>query len=222
MAIQSELVRIRKKFRKRFPDTDLHHPIPTSRIPRNLSEEKQDEIRLIVFPYDADAHDASHHLLSNLRIDQIWMMLEPIHRSIFETVERYIQPWWIVNCELESGDYKQRTSFEKSKRFRFEKLLEIKQLRSLWSRAFGGEDPVTAQNILEIMMLFMVFGEDILDKDTLFDNGNLQHFFENSLPEGYRQWASNTLFGGGGSVHGVRSKLVNILSKNDFYSSRIL
>ena len=221
MALQPKLVEIRKEFRRIFPNEDLHHPFPTSRIPRIWSEERKEEIVLIVSPYEEKGHDAYHHLFSNLRIDQLWSKLAKIHNDIFFTNRGYISPWWLHGCELESGTHRQIASFHISKKGRIGKALEVRQLQSLWSRAFGGEDLITAENLLKIMMLFIVFGVELLDTDKLFENGNFQDFFEKNR-SGYRLWAQEILFGKGGSVQGNRSQLVSMLNKNHFYSSKLL
>lgn len=221
-SVLSESVLIRKKYGKVFPGTSLHHPIPTSRIPKTWPKEEKAVIELMTFPYDRKAHGAYHPLLWNLRIDQVWNLRLQIHFSIFEIDADYTKEWWKEYCELESGIEKQRRAFEKEKRERLAKSIETKQLRSLWKRTFGGEDLATAENLLEIMMLFMVFGTEILNKDTLFNNGNLSNFFEKNQAKGYKFWASQVLFGEGGSDQGKRSKIVSILNKNRYYSSKIL
>ena len=69
-----------------------------------------------LFPYDKKAHRDYHFVLSNLKINQVWNLLDEIHRSIFESGEDYIKPWWYEFCELENGTLKQKESFAESKR----------------------------------------------------------------------------------------------------------
>ncbi len=210
---------LRKKYGRRFPGTDLHHPIPTSRLPKSFSKEEKENNNRLVFPYIKRSHRTYHILFWNLRIDEVWNILDRIHSSIFETDKEHIHQWWIEGCDLEGGKEKQKNDFQKSKFAKIGKMVRTAQLESLWSRTFGGEDLVTAENLLKMMMLFMVFGSKLLDQEELFDNGNLQDFFEGNTATGYQLWAFKTLFGEGGSVQGIKSKMAAILNANDFYSS---
>ena len=172
----------------------------------------------MVFPYLKKNHRAYHALFWNLRIDQIWNNLEDIHRSIFNTDKEEICEWWKKDCDLELGNFFERARFNRERQNHLARPVKIIHLRDLWFRTFGGEDLATAENLLKIMMLFMVFGPMMLDQDGLFDNGNLSDFFENTKPTEYRFWASQTLFGEGGSVQGIKSKIAGILNKNRLYS----
>ncbi len=212
------LKKIRKLYSKLYPGTDLHHPIPVSRIPSPHDSAEALDNRMIVFPYDVRAHPAFHALTWNLRIDQVWNDLGQIHRSIFETKDDKMRQWWIEACDLESGDFFKRSDFYDRKSRKIKELLETKHLRNVWFRSFGSEDLSTAENLMKIMMLFMVFGPKMVDKKKLFNNGNMKDFFENNQANSYQLWAFETLFGDGGSIQGIKSKIAHILNKNKFYS----
>lgn len=217
MAVSPDSENLGNKYSKVFPGTNRHHPIPVSRIPCSVGRREARENDLIVFPYLTKAHRAYHALFWNLRIDQVWSDLSKIHFSIFCTGEE-IYEWWLEGCDLESADsIFDQMMFARDKQNRLSRKVGAAHLRNLWFRAFGGEDLATAENFLKLMMLFMVFGSKMLDQDKLFDNGNLSHFFENTRPSGSRLWAFKNLFGDGGSVQGIKSKMSRVLNKNKFY-----
>ena len=214
----ASLKELRRLYVKRFPGTDMHHLVPVSRISKSMNGVEASTNRLLVFPYNREAHAAYHILFWNLRIDQVWAVLERVHHSIFSTCEDNIKQWWIEGCNLESGNYFLRKDFYQRRTERLNQLIETRHLQNVWLRAFGGEDLATAENLLKIMMLFMIFGHRMADQKELFDNGNLTDFFENTKPIDYRFWAFHTIFGEGGSTQGIKSKMAHILSKNRFYS----
>lgn len=218
MAKSPDLADLIKRYSSIFPGTNRHHPMPVSRMPRSSTREDVYENNAMVFPYKKKAHRAYHALFWNMRIDQVWDNLEDIHNSIFNTDDEEISEWWKGSCDLESGDFFERTKFISERDNRLLQSIRIAHLQSLWLRTFGGEDLVTAENLLKIMMLFMIFGPRIVDSDELFDNGNLSNFFENTKLTRYRLWAFQTLFGEGGSMRGIKSKISNILSRDRFYS----
>ena len=162
------LMEIRKKYALIFPDSNLHHLIPTSR--------QGDGSEFNLFPYKKESHLDYHFIFWNLRVDQVWDMLEDIHCSIFESKTNYIYCWWYGFCELEKGTFKEREKFEKNKQKFLAKLMPVKTLQRRWEGAFSGYDLSTASKLMKIMLLFMIFG-------TLFDAVHLSFLaFLVSLP----------------------------------------
>lgn len=205
------LKKIRKKYASRFPDFDLHHMVPRS---RNGSGSEFN-----LFPYDERAHSDYHFLFWNLRIDQVWDMLGQIHNSIFESEKNYTTQWWLEHCELDKGTVKHKQEFEKRKQDRLVKPVSVRLLQVNWIGIFGGPDLITAEEFLKLMMLFMVFGTKTIDANTLFNNGNLIEFFEDSpCNSGDRLWAFEICFGNGGTTHGMKSKIASILNRHRNYS----
>jgi hypothetical protein len=171
-----------------------------------------------LFPYKEGAHSDYHYVFWNLTIVQVWEMLEKIHDSIFQSKGDYIIPWWYEFCELENGDWRQRESFDKGKRERIKKHVSVKLLQRNWIGAFGGHELVTAREFMKVMFLFVVFGTKITDRSSLFNNGNLADFFEESPCTKNRFLAFQICFGKGGKVQAMKSKIAKILNKNSFYS----
>ena len=204
------LTELRRIYAPIFPGANLHHMVPTSRNGGGS------EFNL--FPYDKRTHGSYHDVLWNLKVDEVWSLLDGIHHSIFESDEDYIKPWWYAFCDLDKGTLRQRELFTKDKINALEKPLSTDVLSRRWERAFGGQDLSTARGFMKIMLLFMVFGVKITDRDTLFNNGNLVKFIEKSPCTRYRLWAFQTIFGDGGSVQAMKTKIAKILNKNPFYS----
>jgi hypothetical protein len=211
-----------QEYSKRYPSTNLHHPVPKSRIPRGSCEIERIALRRanawIVFPYAKKAHGAYHSLFWNLRIDQVWNNLAKIHRSIFESEEEFIRPWWIEDCDLESAMERKRHDFNQKKMLYVAKEVRVVALKSAWLRSFGGYDLITAENFLYLNMLFMIFGTELINWKKLLDNDHLIEFLENDKLDGSRLWASETLFGDGGSVRSIKSRIARILNKYPLYS----
>jgi hypothetical protein len=205
-----KLVELRKKYSKLFPGADIHHMTPKSRN-GGASE-------FNLFPFKERAHSDYHFIFWNLTINEVWEMLEQIHDSIFQTEENYIIPWWYKYCELEKGGWKQKASFEKDKRERLKKHVSVSILRRNWIGVFGGEELITARALMKVMFLFEIFGTKVTDKNTLFNNGYLEKFFENSPCSKKRLQAFQICFGRGGRVQAMKSKIARILNKNSFYS----
>jgi len=213
---------LRKVYSRLYPKTDLHHPIPKSRIPLGSSQKEIDRLHREnnwqVFPYDKHAHNAYHFLFLNLRIDQVWDRLTQIHRTVFESPGEHTARWWLECCDLESRIGRKRNEFNERKADLVRKEYRIIELQSAWKRAFGGSDLRTAENLLRITMLFMVFGSRMTSVDKLLNNKNLIRFIENEKPNGHRLWAFEILFGNNGrSIKGIKSQIVSILNKNRFY-----
>ena len=154
-----------------------------------------------------------------MRIDEVWPTLSSIHRDIFESSSYYIYTPWIEVCLLEVSSEKERKSFEERKKIRLEKTVSIDWLADKWVKAFGNESIDSARKKLKEMMLYMVFGVNILDPGVLFNNGNLTEFLELSPCTDERLWAFEVCFGRNGcSVQAMKSKIARILNKNGFYS----
>lgn len=200
---------LRKIYMPLFMGTDLHHMIPKSR--NGGSGEFN------IFPYKEKSHSDYHYILWNMKINEVWDMRQRIHASIFNSPGKFIIPWWVESCRLESGTPEHRENFDHSRQERLKKQVSLKVLQRNWIGAFGGHDLVTAEEFMKVMMLFMIFGAKIVDPQTLFNNGNLGEFFEDSLCTNYRLWAFNICFGEGGSAQSMKSKIARILNRNSFY-----
>lgn len=187
IAADIPLAQIRKLYGKTFPGTNPHHLVPRS---RNGSGS-----HFNLFPYERDAHSAYHELFSNLKIDEVWNNLDKIHQSIFNSGLKCDYQWWIGSCFLDKGNERERHIFERQKQERIVKLLPIHQFQKNWIRCFGNDSLEHARVFLKYMMLFMIFGVNMTDTDSLFDNGNLTEFFETLPSQGYRLWAFGICFG---------------------------
>lgn len=213
----------RQKYKSEFPDFDLHHMVPTSRIPistRANMDEGEDEFNL--FPYIGRPHSDYHHIFWNLKIDQLWRMRRRIFAAVFESKEDYANPWWFKFCHLDVGTENVKADFEKDKESRSNKPIYLPNFQENWIGAFGGSDLVTAEEFFKLMMLFMVFGTELLNKDTLFDNGNLNDFIESTPCTSMRLWAFEKCFGQSGTARSLKSKIVSIVDRFDYYSEVIL
>ncbi len=200
------LDQIRKKYGKAFPGTSPHHLVPRS---RNGSGSQFN-----LFPYKRDAHSAYHHIFYNLKIDEVWNNLSQIHNSIFSSGNIYIYQWWIAPCSLDRAEDKERQEFEKQKQKRINKLLPASDFKKKWIKCFGNDSLDHARVYLKYMMLFMVFGVNMISPDQLFDNGNLAEFFETSSSKGYRLWAFEICFGKNyPKVQTIKAKIRKIIKK---------
>jgi len=198
----------------RFHGANLHHLVPKTRNGQGTEYN--------LFPYSIRRHGAYHDIFFNLRIDEVWDMLDRIHSSIYESGEDYIIPWWIEECKREVGTSEQVAKFNKNKRDKLNTPVSVDRLQAKWFKAFGSEDLKTSRGFLRLMMLFMVFGRELLNKDTLFDNGNLNDFLEATPCTRNRLWAFEKCFGRSRTVHSLKSKIVSIVSRFDYYSDAIL
>ena len=200
------LSQVRKIYGKTFPGTNPHHLVPGS---RNGSGS-----HFNLFPYERDAHSAYHYLFWNLKIDDVWNDLSKIHRSIFGSVKKYDYQWWIGSCFLDRGTEKERQRFEKHKQERLAKLVLVSEFQKNWIKCFGNDSLVHARIFLKYMMLFMVFGTNMTDMDSLFDNDDLIEFFERSPSKGYRLWAFEICFGKNyPKVQTIKTKIRKIIKK---------
>ena len=198
----------------RFHRANLHHLVPRTRNGRATEYN--------LFPYSIRKHSAYHDIFFNLRIDEVWNVLNQVHCDIFESGEDYIVPWWIEKCEREAGTSDQVVKFNKNKRDKLNTPISVVWLQCKWVKAFGSEDLKTSKEFLRLMMLFMVFGAELLNKNTLFDNGNLADFLESSPCTENRLWAFEKCFGQGGTTHSLKAKIVSIVDRFEYYSSAIL
>lgn len=200
------LAKVRKIYGKAFPGTNPHHLVPGS---RNGSGS-----HFNLFPYKRDAHAAYHYLFWNLKIDDVWEDLHNIHRSIFGSSKKYDYQWWISSCFLDRGTDKERQVFEKSKQQRLVKLLPVSEFQRNWVKCFGNNSLDHARIFLKYMMLFMVFGVNMIDTSSLFDNGNLTEFFEKSPSKGYRLRAFEVCFGKNSPrIQTIKTKIRKIIKK---------
>lgn len=201
------LNKLRKKYGKLFPGTNPHHLVPRSR--------NGNSSHFNLFPYRRSSHQAYHDVLFwNLKIDEIWRDLDQVYYSIFESVEDYICPWWLKFCSLDKGTEKQKVAFEESKASRLAKRVRARILQDAWIEAFGGHSLEQAKYTLKHMMLFMIFGVNMADTKSLFDNGNLAEFFENYPPDEYRLWAFQICFGENADFQTIKSKTSKIIRRS--------
>lgn len=200
------LVQVRKIYGKVFPGTNPHHLVPGS---RNGSGS-----HFNLFPHKRDAHVAYHYLFWNLKIDDVWNNLAQIHRSIFSSDKKYDCQWWIGSCSLDKGEDKERRRFEKQKQERLTKLLPISEFQKNWIKSYGNDSLDHARMLLKYMMLFMIFGVNMADSSSLFNNGDLTMFFETVPLRGYRLWAFEICFGKNDPrVQTIKTKLRKIIKK---------
>ncbi|OGM98775.1 MAG: hypothetical protein A2817_00165 [Candidatus Yanofskybacteria bacterium RIFCSPHIGHO2_01_FULL_39_8b] len=200
------LASVRKIYGKSFPGTNPHHLVPRS---RNGSGG-----HFNLFPYNRKAHSAYHHLFWNLKIDEVWNNLDKTHQSIFDTDRKYCYQWWISSCFLDKGTEKERERFEKSKQERLVKLLPVSEFKKYWIECFGNNSVNHARLLLKYMMLFMIFGVNMADTNSLFNNDDLTIFFETSPSKGYRLWAFEICFGSStAKVQTIKTKISKVLKK---------
>ena len=196
---------LKKRYAEKFPDRNLHHVIPRSR--QGISSQFN------LFPYNKkSAHPAYHDIFWNMRIDEVWRELSSIHYSIFESSFDFIYTPWIDICILEVGPGRERQRFEEKKQRRLEKTISVDWLRDRWIKAFGSDSLDTARKKLKEMMLYMVFGVNMLSKNILFNNDHLAEFLELSPWTDERLWAFQICFGRNGcSVQAMKSRIARIL-----------
>ncbi len=198
---------LKKIYASKFPSRNLHHIIPRSR--EGLSTQFN------LYPYDKRAHSAYHDIFLNMRIDEVWEALPLIHQLVFESSVDHIYTPWLMACALEVGPDIERKRFEQKKLGRLGKTYPVELLQTNWELAFGSDSLDTARRKMKEMMLYMIFGVNMINNDILFDNGNLADFIELSPCDGDRLWAFQTCFGkNGGSIQSIKSKIVWILNKN--------
>lgn len=200
------LKELRKKYGKLFPKTNPHHLIPRS---RNGSSS-----HFNLFPYRKSSHQAYHKLFWNLKVDEVWRDLDQVHYSIFELGQDFIYPWWLKSCSLDGGTEKQKVAFEKNKANRLAKWIGVNVLQEAWTEAFGGHSLAQARYTLKHMMLFVIFGRNMADTKSLFDNGNLTEFFESCPPDGHRLWAFQICFGENADFQTIKSKISKIIRRS--------
>ena len=197
-----------------FRGANLHHLVPKTRNGRGTEYN--------LFPYEIRRHSAYHDIFFNLRIDEVWNRLNRIHYSVFESGDNNVTPWWIDKCEREVGTTDQIVKFNRNKEGRLSKAVSADWLQNKWFKAFGSEDRKASREFLRLMMLFMVFGTRLLDKETLFDNSNLSDFIERTSCTNMRLWAFEKCFGQAGTVHSLKAKIVSVVDRFDYYSGAIL
>lgn len=194
---------LKKRYAKEFPNRNLHHLIPRSR--GGLSSQFN------LFPYDKEKHSDYHDLFWNMRIDEIWLDFARIHHLIFDSSLDFIQSDWMAVCTLDTGDEKTRRKFYNDKIERLDKSVSVELLQEKWISCFDSNSIGTARKRLKEMLLYMVFGMNMLDEKTLFDNGYLSKFLEISPCTDERLWAFQICFGDNCSVQALKSKIVRIL-----------
>jgi len=205
------LPKIRKQYGKSFPGTNPHHLVPRSRD----RDKSANSSHFNFFPYRTSSHRAYHDIIFwNLRIDEIWRVLDQVYHSIFESGEDYVYPWWLGSCSLDTGTEKQKIIFEKDKANRLTKLVSAKVLQKAWEEVFGGYSLEQARYTLKYMMLFMIFGLNMTDTDQLFINGNLARFFKDYPSSGYRFWAYRVCFGKNADWQTIKAKMRKIIRRS--------
>lgn len=204
MILEPTLRDLRKIYAQKFPGKNLHHLIPRSR--------GGNSIQFNLYPYDKLAHSSYHDVFSNMRIDEIWSELPNIHFVIFQSGLKYIKTSWLRVCKIEVGGEKEKKKFEEWKVQRLEKTIEANLIQTRWIEAFGSDSISAVRKRLKEMMLYMVFGMNILDKNILYNNDNFQKFLEKSPCNDERLWAFKACFGSRGcSIRAMKSKISNIL-----------
>ena len=197
---------LRKVYSQKFPGRNLHHLIPRSR--GGVSGQFN------LYPYKKQAHSAYHDIFSNMRLDEIWDLLPQIHARIFESKSEDIKMRWLESCLLEIGTSKERENFRVNNIERTRKLVSIEILQEKWVLAFGGDSQATARKKMKEMMLYMIFGMNVLNSDILFNNGNLDKFLELLPCDAERFWAFSICFGPSGcSFQAMKSRIAKILVK---------
>lgn len=195
---------LRKTYAQKFSDRNLHHLIPRSR--------GGDSTQFNLYPYNKSAHSAYHDIFSNMRIDEIWDGLSDTHHTVFESGCEYIRTPWLKVCLIEVGTEKEKKRFEERRIERLQKVVSAELIQERWLRAFGSDSINTARKKLKEMMLYMVFGMNVLKTDILYNSDNLQKFLERSPCDAERCWAFRVCFGSRGcSVQAMKSKIAKIL-----------
>lgn len=199
---------LKKDYARKFPDRNLHHIIPRSRGGPST--------QFNLYPYERrKTHPAYHDIFWNMKVNEVWVDLKDIHYEIFYSNKKYIYPFWISVCALDIGTEKEKKKFEKSKTERLAKDIPRDWFVVKWLECFGSESVDTARKKLKEMMLYMVFGVNMLDDTVLFNNGNLLKFLEASPCSDERLWAFQTCFGKKGcSIRGMKSKISKIIKTN--------
>ena len=198
-----------------FQNLQLHHPVPKSRM--GGSNE------FCLFPYNGIAHDAYHIIFLNLKIDEIWFMLDLIYRDIFESDRKRINQWWLGFCWMEIGTEQKRKRFEQGRINRIAKSIRVNYLRKRWKIAFGDHDLNTARNFLKLMMLFMIFGTQMLNNSFVSDDEKITQFLTANPCEDYRLWAFESCFGQSNNPEIAKSEIIlTIINSNSLYSKVLL
>ena len=194
---------LKKRYAKEFPARNLHHIIPRSRGGPSS--------QFNLFPYDKEKHLAYHDVFWNMRVDEVWLDLARIHHLIFDPNLNFIKTDWMAVCTLDIGDEKSRRKFYNAKIERLDKSVSVELLQEKWINCFGSDSIGTARKRLKEMLLYMVFGMNMLDNNILFHNGHLAEFLEVSPCTDERLWAFQVCFGDNCSIQAIKSKIARIL-----------
>jgi hypothetical protein len=175
----------------------MHHMNPSSR------GGETNEFNL--YPYRVKRHRYWHDLFLNMTIWEVWNHIEEIHDAIFLADDEVITRHWLFVCELPSP---------KDLRQAMDKEYNVVRLQEAWVVAFGGWELPGARRFLKRMMLFMIFGSDMASTNRIFDNGNLDAFFERYPVENERAWAFRICFGQNAGWQALKSKMSKILRQS--------
>lgn len=149
-----------------------------------------------------------------MRLDEIWQELPAIHSRVFCSNHKYVKMNWLKECILEVGTEKERKSFEANNAERALKIVPTEVLREKWVRAFGGDSLSAARKKMKEMMLYMIFGMNVLNSGILFNNENLEKFLEASPCNKERLWAFGICFGPDGcSIQAMKARIAKVLIK---------
>ena len=144
-------------------------------------------------------------LFLNMRIWEIWYVIDEVHNSIFNSDNIFICRSWLSVCELSSKtDLKSQLTKE----------YKVKDLQECWASAFGGYESSKARKLLKYMMLFMTFGADMPDLKRLLNNGYLSEFFTKFPVRDGRTWAFKTCFGVKDDWQTIKAKVSKVVRQS--------
>ena len=201
---------LKKIYTPLFPDSQLHHPYPKTRSGGSSEFD--------IFPYDNKPHSAYHVIFMNLKIDEIWRMLDIIYNDIFEWHGDKMTQWWLGFCRLDRGNESKKSSFEKSRREKLARRIDINLLQQKWKIAFGDTEIETARCFLKLMMFFMIFGTKILNRSFMSNEDNIIEFFKTNPCKGRRLWCFKICFGNKANTQSISDELDLIIGKFGSYA----
>lgn len=137
-----------------------------------------------------------------MTIWEVWAVLEEAYVAIFNTDEEAISRPWLKACSLKDPS---------EKRNHIEKELRVIDLQEAWIKAFGGDSIQRARKTMKHMMLFIVFGSHMAYPENLFDNGDLEEFFEKHPVTRDRLNAFVVCFGETADWQKIKSRMSKIL-----------
>ena len=126
---------------------------------------------------------------------EAWVNFDSIYNSIFDTDEEIVKMKWLLDCRLESQKSSRATEdFNRNINRLAIEGVSVNRLRQKWFVCFGGTDRHQARVVMKTMMLVMIFGQNVVNEDWLFDNGNIGKVIDNLPAAGPRAWAFENCF----------------------------